>query len=81
MEQFAKLSELCLANAKSLLTALETVSRLRIGAFRVLSPISPRYTHPEVGYALDELPDAAAIRSLLSEVKEFGKRRDLGLAR
>lgn len=25
MDQFAKLSELCLANAKSLLTALETV--------------------------------------------------------
>jgi len=81
MDQLPKLSELCLANAKSLLAALETISRLGIGAFQVLSPIFPRYTHPEVGYALDELPDAAAIRSLLSAVKEFGKRRDLGLAR
>jgi len=81
MDQLAQLSKLCPANAKSLLAALETVSRLGIGAFRVLSPISPRYTHPEVGYALDELPDAATIRGLLSEVKEFGKKRDRGLAR
>ncbi len=80
MDQLSKLSELCLTNVKSLLAAVETVSRLGIGAFRVLSPIFPRYTHPEVGYALDELPDAAAIRSLLSEVKEFGKKRDVRLS-
>lgn len=80
MDQLSKLSELCLTNVKSLLAAVETVSRLGIGAFRVLSPIFPRYTHPEVGYALDGLPDAAAIRGLLSEVKEFGKKRDVRLS-
>ncbi|GKT06834.1 hypothetical protein [Desulforhabdus sp. TSK] len=52
--QLAKLSEICLANVQNLLAAVQTVSRLGIGAFRVLSPIFPRFTHPEVGYGLDQ---------------------------
>lgn len=79
-EQLTKLSTLCLANAASLRDALEAVSRMRFGAFRVLSPLFPRYTHPEVGYALDELPDSAAIRQLLAAVHHSREAHNLRLS-
>jgi UV DNA damage endonuclease len=79
-EQLAKLSELCFTNAESLLAALQTVSKMGIGAFRVLSPIFPRYTHPEVGFELDELPGAAAIRGLLDKVNDYRRKHDIRLS-
>jgi UV DNA damage endonuclease len=69
--QLAKLLEICLAKAENLLDAVQGVSKMGIGAFLVLSPISPRYTHPEVGYELDSLPRAAAIREALAQVNEY----------
>ena len=68
----AKLSRLCLENAASLVQAVETVHALGIGAFRVLSPLFPRYTHPEAGYRLEELPDAEAI---LAQLQLADRRR------
>ncbi len=53
-----KLSELCLANAASLLAALEFCHQHGIGCFRVTSKIWPVKTHPDVGYEIADLPDA-----------------------
>ena len=56
-----KLSRLCLANAESLLSALQYCADNGIGCFRIGSSILPVKTHPQVGYSVDELPDAEVI--------------------
>lgn len=72
-EQIARLDQLCLENARQLQNALDEVRRLGIGAFRVLSPLFPLYTHPDVGYQLDDLPSAKQIRQTFVEVR---RRKD-----
>ncbi|MRR56436.1 MAG: UV DNA damage repair endonuclease UvsE [Deltaproteobacteria bacterium] len=79
-EQLERLSAICLENAKNLYCAIETVARLGIGAFRVSSPFFPRYTHPEVGYTLEELPAGAEIRTLLYEVDQLRSRLNIRLS-
>jgi UV DNA damage endonuclease len=69
-EQLTRLDQLCLENSRALVTALDEVRRLGIGAFRVLSPLFPLYTHPEVGYRLDDLASAIEIRAALADVKQ-----------
>lgn len=78
-DQLARLSALCLENAARLLLAVHAVKRLRIGAFRVMSPIFPRATHPAVGYTIDDLPDAPAITETFHEVKRFCAHHDIRL--
>lgn len=78
--QLAKVSEICCANAESLLTAVQAVSIMGIGAFRVLSPIFPRYTHPDVGYELDELPQAVDIRGFFANVNDYRAIHDIRLS-
>ena len=75
-----KLSELCLHNAKSLLTAVETVDRLGIRSFRVMTPMFPLYTHPSSGYTLEDLPDRNEIIQTLNSVKEFKQDHDIRLS-
>ncbi len=60
-ERQHKLSRLCLANAESLLSALQYCADNGIGCFRIGSSILPIKTHPQVGYSVGELPDAEAI--------------------
>lgn len=79
-EQRDRLSAICLANAINLYRAVETVARLGIGAFRVSSPFFPRYTHPEVGYTLEDLPAGAEIRTLLSDVAQLRSRLNVRLS-
>lgn len=79
-DQLKKLSGLCSNNSKSLLQAVQTVHRLGIGAFRILSPLFPRMTHPEVGYSLDDLPDGERIAALLGAVQSFARRHDIRLS-
>ena len=79
-ERLLRVSSLCLGNARTLLDALEAVRRMGIGAFRILTPLFPQYTHPEVGYTLDELPDTAEIRRLLGRAKRFRARHDIRLS-
>ena len=74
-DQLYKLSEICLANTLSVKKALQFVSDNGIGAFRISTPLFPRYTHPEVGYNLDELPAAEKIKNECAEIKSFGKKR------
>ena len=78
--QLVKLSELCLDNARSLVAAIEEVHRLGFGSFRVSSPLLPLYTHPEVGYRLEELPDAREITATLLSVKALKEKYQLRLS-
>lgn len=78
--QLEKLSTLCVSNLENLQCALEWVSDHQIGAFRVLSPLFPRYTHPAVGYSIDELPDAAAIRELCGRINSSRDRLGIRLS-
>jgi UV DNA damage endonuclease len=79
-EQLWKLSGICRHNAGSLLGAVEACQRLGIGAFRIMSPLFPRMTHPVVGYRLDDLPDGPEIRDLLENVMRFARRNDIRLS-
>jgi UV DNA damage endonuclease len=78
--QLLKLSDICRDNARSLLAAVETCQRLGIGAFRIMSPLFPRMTHPQVGYSLDDLPGGEEIRELLERVRVFTRAGDLRLS-
>ncbi len=79
-EQLTKLSGICCNNAQSLVRAVQTVQRLKIGAFRIMSPLFPRMTHPEVGYSLDDLPDDEKIGSLLAVTRSFAQVHDIRLS-
>jgi UV DNA damage endonuclease len=65
-EQLKKLSGLCLANGRALMSAIEYCGAHHIGCFRVNSQFWPLKTHPDTGYALCDLPDAAGIMTILS---------------
>lgn len=78
--QLCKLSDICSANAGNLLQALETVQRLGIGAFRIMSPLFPRMTHPDVGYRLGDLPDGVLIASALGKIRTFAVDNDIRLS-
>lgn len=78
--QLQKVSEICFHNASSLYLALETVYRLNIGAFRVMSPLFPRMTHPDVGYRIEDLPDAAEINQKLEKIRVFALHNDIRLS-
>ena len=60
-EQLLKLSGICHDNARNLLRAVHACHDLGIGAFRIMSPLFPRMTHPEVGYGLADLPSEAVL--------------------
>jgi len=80
IEQLARLGTLCLENAHSLVAATEEVHRLGIGAFRVCSNLLPLYTHPEVGYSIEELPNGEEIYAKLASVKSIKERYNLRLS-
>ena len=79
-EQLNKLSGICHSNTQNLLRAVQTVHRLGIGAFRIMSPLFPRMTHPDVGYTLDDLPDGDAIANLLCATRSFAQLHDIRLS-
>ena len=78
--QLLKLSEICLHNATNLQLALETVQRLGIGSFRIMSPLFPRMTHPEAGYSLNDLPEGNVIRSTLETCRIFAAEQRVRLS-
>lgn len=78
--QLFKLSEICLHNARNLQLALETARRLGIGAFRIMSPLFPRMTHPEAGYLLEDLPDGEIISTTLETCKLFAVEQQIRLS-
>jgi UV DNA damage endonuclease len=79
-DQLARLSALCLHNADTLRAAVRFLADHGIGAYRLPSPLFPRATHPEVGYRLDDLPDADRIRKVLATVRAFARDHAIRLS-
>ncbi len=79
-DALAKASAVCLHNAENLLLAVKAAHRLGIGAFRIMSPLFPRMTHPDVGYNLEDLPDAEAIARNMADVRDFAQAHDIRLS-
>ena len=79
-EQLVKLSGICHDNVLNLQLALEAVRRLGIGAFRIMSPLFPRMTHPQVGYEIADLPSGDIISGLLESVGSFARVHDIRLS-
>ena len=79
-ERIARLDAICLHNAASLEAAIQAVIRLGIGAFRILSPLFPRMTHPAVGYRLEDLPSAPRIQTHLATVKDMAHSHHVRLS-
>ena len=51
-----------------------------MGAFRVMSPLFPRITHPEVGYRIEDLPDGETILQHLSLVRALARKNHIRLS-
>lgn len=79
-EQLRKVSGLCLNNLDNLLAALQWLLQHEIRAFRVLSPLFPRYTHPEVAYSLAELPQSDEIVEAARRIRDFRRDNDIRLS-
>ncbi len=73
-EGLAKLGRLAMANADALMEALAFCERFGIGCFRINSQILPLKTHPQVGYAMDDLPGGDAIVARFRECGDFSRR-------
>lgn len=78
--QLIKLSEICLHNAYNLKLSLETAHRLGIGAFRIMSPLFPRMTHPQAGYSINELPEFETIGTVLQTCRVFAENNNIRLS-
>ncbi len=76
-DALAKLSALCLANANSLLAALEYCAEHGIGCFRVNSQILPIKTHPQHRYEVHELPEGNKIKRRFQECGEFARQHNV----
>lgn len=79
-ERLEKIGDICLGNAKSLLESLRIVRRLGIGAFRILSSLFPRYTHPEAGYTLAAIPHGDEIKTVLNQVNRYRRAHGIRLS-
>ncbi len=76
-DALTKLSRLALANADSLLLALQFCREHGIGSFRVVSQILPLKTHPTQGYDILELSEGAEIIQRFRACGEFVKAHGL----
>jgi len=76
-DQLEKLSALCLSNSHALESSLRYCATHGIGAFRIASTLLPVKTHPDVGYQLDDLPDANTIRAVLMSCKTFSVEHEI----
>ena len=76
-DQLLKVSGLCLSNAQALKLSLKYCAANGIGAFRIGSTLFPVSTHPQVGYHLDDLPDAFAIKAALTDCRTFSAENNI----
>jgi UV DNA damage endonuclease len=78
--QRAYLGQLALDNAAALAAAVSWCAAHGVGAFRITSQLFPLATHPQVGYALEELPTWTALARRLAEVRERAHAQDIRLS-
>lgn len=76
-EQRRRLAELCLRNAQALARSLTYCRENGIGAFRINSQILPLITHPQVGYAIEDLPGYKQIIDAYRDCGAFARRHDI----
>ena len=76
-DALAKLGRLCLANADSLLAALQFCNENGVGCFRINSRILPLKTHPTCGYQVESLPEGAEIVGRYKECGRFAQEHGL----
>ncbi|MDC0672723.1 UV DNA damage repair endonuclease UvsE [Nannocystis radixulma] len=74
------LGELALDNAAALASAVTWCAERGVGAFRISSQLFPLATHPEVGYALEELPTWGRLERQLKEIRATAQARDIRLS-
>jgi len=79
-EQLMRLSLLCLENARSLLKSIEYCRSNNIGCFRVNSRILPLKTHPDIGYALSDLPGSEEIMAVFFQCRKKAIKFDIRLS-
>ncbi len=72
-----RLAALCRGNADSLLEALRFCAARGIGAFRILTPILPLKTHPDVGYRVEELPGADDLVAQFRRCGDFAREHGI----
>ena len=65
------LSELIVANLTDLVTIMHHNEAEGLRFFRLSSEIFPFWSHPELGYELEDLPQSDTILALLKEVGDF----------
>lgn len=78
--QLELVSNICLANLQNLLSGLAWIVPNDIKAFRVLSPLFPRYTHPDVGYTITDLPDTDRLYDLCAQIKAYIEQHEIRLS-
>ncbi len=78
-QQLARLSALCLANARALFAAIIFCGANKIGCFRVNSRLWPLKTHPEAGYKIADLPEVKEIKAVLSQCRQKAAELDVRL--
>ena len=76
-ERMHYLSDVCLHNANSLLTALQFCRHNGIHAFRINSQILPLKTHPQIGYAMKALPRSTRIVDTLKKCGTYCRQHNL----
>ncbi len=79
-ERLLRLSEICLANAESLLVSLRFCVAHGIGAFRINSQILPIKTHPSAGYNVRELPEGERLIKAFRDCGAFASANGLRLS-
>lgn len=79
-DRLARLAAVCRHNAEALAAALEYCGCHGMGAFRINSQILPLRTHPEVGYEVNDLPGADAIREGFAACARQARRWGLRLS-
>ncbi len=72
-ERLARLAQLAMFNAESLLASLRYCAANDIGSFRITSSILPIKTHPAMGYRVEELPGAEAIVARFRDAGTFAR--------
>lgn len=77
MEQKNRLSDICLFNSRSLFKALAFCHQNNIGGFRINSQILPLKTHPQLGYHIEELPQADRIINNFKACGDYSRAYDI----
>lgn len=76
----AFLKEIALDNGAALAAAIEWCIAHRVGAFRINSGLLPLYTHPELGYRLEQIDPSGEAERKLRAAGELAQRGDIRLS-